>query len=238
MPKVSSTVVIHQPDFIPYLGFFHRLLQTDIWIVLDHIQLNKAGWVHRDKLKTPNGVKWISIPLKKCHLSTRIMDALIAEGPWREKHLNQWHSFYHTTPYWQNILPYLEDIYANSSSTLMGFTMYSIEVMLKLFGIHVPRIIYSSELQPKYTSNALVAELTRKVDSTRYLSGTGARNYFESTPFIEAGVEVFWQHFTHPIYSQPYGPFEPNLSAFDILFNCGIAKSRILLQMALEETSI
>lgn len=226
MNEMSCTVVVHQPDFVPYLGFFHRLLQCDVWVVLDHVQLNKEGWVHRDQIKTAYGVKWLSIPLKKSPLSTSILETEASSVDWRGEHMRKLHEAYGKATHYRAVLPLLKAIYACKSNCLPQFTMHGLTLLLAALDIQVPRILYSSALEPQASSNALVAELTKKAGGTRYLSGLGARNYFNPAPYTEAGVELVWQKFIHPVYPQLHGDFVPCLTCLDLLCNCGVEGAR------------
>ena len=102
-------------------------------------------------------------------------------------------------------------------------------MLSELFDIAVPRV-FASELQCTGTSNKLLVNILRKVGATHYLSGPGARAYFDPAPFVEAGIKVVWQDFEHPVYPQLHGEFIPYLSSIDMLFNCGVSQSRELLR--------
>lgn len=229
MGDPEVTVVVHQPDFIPYLGFFHRLLWADVWVVLDDVQLNREGWVHRDRIKTPYGPKWLSIPLKKGPLQRTIVAVETSSTEWREEHLRKWYDAYSKAPHAKCIMALLEAIYACKSSSLANFTLHSIDILLKTLNIFIPRILRSSEMNVQGSSNALVANLVQQCGGTRYLSGIGAHTYFDPAPYAEAHIEVVWQNFVHPVYPQLHGEFIPSLTTVDTLFNCGIEGTRNLL---------
>lgn len=231
----KKVVVVHQPDFIPYLGFFHRLMQADAWVVLDHVQLNDAGWVHRDKIKTAYGCKWISLPLQKnTHLASINSRLLSITGDWRQQHLAKWQDAYKKSPFFDEVWPHLESIYACKASFLCEFTLHSIEVLLELLDIRLPEQYESHTLGIEDKSNELVAKLVSKVGGTHYLSGVGARDYHDDAPYEAAGIEVIWQNFTHPIYPQLHGEFVPYLTTVDTLFNCGVNGTKEMLRKTLK----
>ena len=228
---MSKVVVIHQPDFIPYLGFFQRLSQCDLFIVLDHVQFSKGGWHNRDMIKAPEGTKWLTIPvqLKGKHFPP-INEVLVASiSDWKASHLDQLGRCYGKAPFFDETFPDVEKIYALESSRLLDYSMRSIRWLMDKFSVNVP-LTFSSELSPTGSSNEMLVDLLQKVGATSYLSGTGARNYFSLEPFQRAGIEVLWQDFTHPVYPQLHGEFVPYLSSIDILFNCGEKKSREILK--------
>jgi hypothetical protein len=102
-------------------------------------------------------------------------------------------------------------------------------MLLRLFDISIPRVL-SSSLEPLGHKNELLVDILRKVGASRYLSGVGARDYFDPVPFERAGIDVAWQEFEHPVYPQLHGEFMPYLSSIDMLFNCGTEESRRILR--------
>ena len=227
-----KTVVIHQPDFLSYLGFFHRLLHVDLFILLDHVQFVTNGsrsWTHRDKIKTANGERWLTVGVKKTPLGTPINELLLANTDWREQSLNLLRENYRNAPYFSALLPRVEALYAMPCERLVEFNVTSLQMLLEWFDIKI-QTVYSSQMQPNGKKNDLLVDLLRKVDATHYLSGIGARNYYEPEPFAAAGIEVRWQDFKHPVYPQQFGDFIPYLSSIDLFFNCGIEQSRQILR--------
>ena len=222
-----KTVVIHQPDFLPYLGFFHRLLRADLFIVLDHVQFvhSNRSWTHRDKIKTAQGERWLTISVVKCPRDTAINKVQLSDNEWRNENLNLLRENYKNTPYFDELFPRLKELYELPVKTLWEFNMASIRMLMEWFSIDVP-ILLSSEMNPQGTKNELLVDLLKKSGATHYLSGIGAADYFEETPFRSAGVEVVWQKFSHPQYPQLHGDFIPYLSSIDLFLNCGIEQSR------------
>lgn len=229
---MKKTVVIHQPDFIPYLGFFHRLLYTDLFIILDDVQFVKSNnsWTHRDKIKTRSGAKWLTISVDKAFRDTPINQITISDSiDWKKQHLDLLIENYKKTPFFHEIFPYLEALYSHHFEKMMDFNIASIKMLLELFKIDI-KIQYSSNLKTSKTKSERLAELLIQVEATHYLSGVGAKAYHDDEPFNKAGIEVVWQDFRHPVYPQLHGEFIPYLSSIDLLFNCGIEKSREILR--------
>ena len=229
----NELVVIHQPDFIPYLGFFDRLQKADIYVVLDCVQYerrNKEAWNNRDRIKTANGVQWLSISTRKAPTDTMINEIIIAEeSKWRKKHINIISMNYKKCPYYNEIMPYIEELYEKPIEKLADFNLESIKMLIKLFDINI-RMIMGSDLKPEGNNNKLNVDIVKKLKCHRYLSGQGARDYHDQSYYDENGIEVVWQKFEHPIYPQPYGDFVPYLSSIDMLFNIGINESRKLIR--------
>lgn len=228
---MKKTVVIHQPDFLPYLGFFHRFLQADLYVALDHVQFvhSNRSWTHRDKIKTARGAQWLTVSVRKTPLDTPIDAVELSDTGWREQNLNLIRENYRAAPYFTAVYPELEALYGLSCSRLVEFTTASIEMIRRLLSIEIPTVA-ARGLDPRGHKNELLIDLLRKVQATHYLSGVGARDYFDAAPFRAAEIEVVWQDFKHPVYPQLHGEFVPYLSSIDLLLNCGVERSREILR--------
>ena len=224
----SKTIVIHQPDFVPYLGFFHRLLHADAFIILDHVRMSKRGWVHRDKIKTPGGEQWVSVPVRGLADSPVINEAEIDRNALYEKLPRMIEASYRKTAYFNDIFPHLLAPF-EAHTKLIDLNMDLIKKLMEWLDIQIP-LTYSSTLGVHSTKSAMNAELVHTLGGTHYLSGVGARDYHEQEPFEKLGIQVVWQDFTHPVYPQAFGEFIPFLSTLDALFNVGIEGTRTLLR--------
>lgn len=230
---MKRNVVIHQPDFAPYLGFFHRFLHADLFIVLDHVQFvtnTSRSWTHRDKIKTASGEKWLTLGVKKPPLGTPINLVELAEDDkWVEGNLALLHENYRKAPAYSEVMPLVEGLYQSRPVRMADFNLRWLEVLADLMEVRIPFVL-SSTLGPQGQKNELLIDLLRKVGATHYLSGNGARAYMDPEKFVDAGIALTWQLFAHPIYPQQFGSFIPNLSILDVLFNCGIVGARDLLR--------
>ena len=230
---MTRTVVIHQPDFMPWLGFFDRLLKADLFIVLDHVQYvsgTSRSWMHRDRIKTPEGARWLSLSVQKAPLGTPIREIRLSpDSGWRRSNLNQIRENYRTAPHFADIFPKVEALYATHHAYLVDMNLATIDLLCSALDIRVERIL-SSSMNPVGSSNEMLVDLLSQSGATHYLSGAGARDYFNPAPFASAGIEVVWQDYVHPVYPQLHGAFVPMLSAIDMLLNCGEERSRKLLR--------
>ncbi len=229
---MNSLTVIHQPDFASYLGFFQRFLHADLYIVLDHVQFvqgTSRSWTHRDKIKTAQGERWLTLGIKKPGLGTAInMVELADDDGWKDRNLDLLRENYRHAPGFSEAFPEIARLYEPSPRYMADFCLHFMNGILDLLGMKIEQV-RSSTLTPTASKNELLIELLQKVGSTRYLSGLGARDYMRPELFEEAGIEVVWQNFTHPTYPQQFGDFIPYLSILDTLLNCGIAGTRDLL---------
>jgi hypothetical protein len=230
---VSRSVVIHQPDFLPWLGYFHRLLKADLFIALDHVQFvtgTSRSWTHRDMIKTPQGAKWLSLRVQKAPFGTPIRDVLLAPGAdWRRDNLNMVRENYRKSPYFDEVFPRLEQLYAQPGETMAEMNLASLDLLEDMLNVKTPRLI-SSQMSPQGASTPMLVDLLKKAGATRYISGQGARAYLETDLFEKAEIELVWQDFRHPVYPQAHGAFIPMLSSIDALFNCGLDGTRKLLR--------
>jgi hypothetical protein len=230
---MTHIAVIHQPDFVPHLGFFQRLLYADTFVLLDtaqYVNATSRSWTNRDRIKGPQGERWLTISVKSAPRETPINKIEISDTVnWRARHLNQLRECYRKSAYFDEIFSHVECLYAKHSVLLVDFTIASIKMLMDLFDIHIDLVLASS-LQARGSSNELLVAILREIGASAYLSGLGARDYFRPEPFAHAGIEVRWQDFVHPEYPQLHGPFISYLSSIDLLFNCGVARSREILR--------
>jgi hypothetical protein len=227
---MSKTVVIHQPDFLPYLGFFHRLLKCDFFVILDHVQFNKRGWHHRDKIKGPQGETWVSIPIKNINKKQKINEAAIDYSTdWRKKHLNKLRSYYGKAKYFDELFFELEEIYKVEYKLMADFNIELLKFLMRAFDVKI-NFSLSSVLNIETMKDYMNIDIVKKVGGTRYLSGIGAKAYTDPDLFRKEGIELVWQDFKHPVYPQLHNDFIPYLSSIDLLFNCGVSKSREILR--------
>ncbi len=217
-----TTVCIHQPDFLPWLGFFHRLKTCDAFVVLDNVQFIRRGWQHRDRIKTAQGPQWLTVPVKKKgRFDQLIGDVEIDETEdWRSKHMKTLESAYARAPFFTELFPKVRGIYAKRHRRLMDLNMDFIRFFCEAFGIEV-ETRFASAMDGAGNKSDLLAALTVAAGGQVYLTGTGSRDYLDEGVFEAAGIKVAWQAFELPEYLQLHGDFAPGLSAIDALLNCG-----------------
>jgi len=222
-----SVICIHQPDFAPYLGFFHRLLLSDHFIFLDNAQFIKGGWQNRDRIKTKNGTTWLTLSINK-KFPQQIDEVTLSEKPqWIEDNLNLLQDSYKQARYFDEVFPLVAAIYRSNHLKMIDLNLAMFKLAFEYFDITLP-VSFASQYPVAATSNARLVSLVRAVDGDVYLTGTGSRDYLDETLFHEAGINVQWQHFKHPIYPQLHHGFEPMLSCLDLFFNCGKESAAVL----------
>lgn len=229
----DKLVVIHQPDFMPYIGFFERLLMADIYVVLDNVQYvrgNQDHWTNRDKIKTQKGERWITVSVQKKPRETKINEILLSENcEWREKCKNILKENYSKAKYYDELMPYVERMFGYQCAYLMDFNLNIINIINKLLDINV-EIIFASIIKAHGCKDELLIDIMKRIGQTQYLSGTGARAYCNEKIYEQNGIRILWQDFEHPVYPQQFGEFIPYLSIIDLLYNCGIEDSRRIIR--------
>jgi hypothetical protein len=215
---------IHQPQYVPYLGFFHKLAHADVLVVLDTVQFQKNGLQNRNKIKSAKGWQWLTVPVSHGH-DSKILDVQIGDhGKFARKHWSTLQSNYGRAPHFAWAAERLRPVLEATWTHLSPLNIQLARVACELLEIKAPHVL-ASDLPSEGESSALLISLCKAVGADAYLSGPGGRGYMDLDLFERAGIQVLWQEFVPPTYPQvfPEAGFVPNLSILDILFNCGEA---------------
>ncbi len=216
-------ISIQQPEFFPWLGYFDKIRQVDAVVFLDNVQFKKRYFENRNRIRMPNNEEgWIRIPVQtKGKYTQNINEVLIDETqPWQRKLMESLRMHYAKSPYWDFIGPDIMDVIQNDWVKLADFNIAIIQLFMKKLGLEKPTIL-GSTLGTTTHGSDLILEICQKVHANFYLSGRDGRSYMDLKPFQDAGVEVDFQDFKHPIYPQMHPGFEPAMSTFDLSCNCG-----------------
>jgi len=211
-----------QPNYLPWIGFFHKVASADLLVLADHVQYSRRGITNRNVIKGPAGPVRLTVPvLTSGQPGVVISEARIDNAsPWRRSHWRTIQTCYGRAPHFASHAEFFESLLAREWTRLAPLNEEIIRYMMRAFGIE-KRILRSSELRPEGAKTELVVSLCRLTGAEVYLSGTGARKYMDEDACRRAGLTVRYQQFRHPVYPQLHGPFLPNLSALDLLFNVG-----------------
>ena len=215
---------IHQPNFLAYLGLFHKIKQADLFVVYDVAQYVRDRFDNRNQIKGANGVVWLTVPVQvKDSFKKRFIDVLLPpDQTWKKKHLRTLEMSYARTPYFKTFFPRIEEIYRRPHERLSELSTDLILLVMEELRI-TTKVTRSSELglDLELQSSEMLIEILQKVGASDYLAGPSGRKYMDMPAFERAGIRCEFQHFTHPVYSQPFGEFVPNLAAIDLVFNEG-----------------
>lgn len=224
-----KTLVVLQPGYLPWLGYFDQLSRSDVFVHYDDVQFDKHGWRNRNRIKTPAGPLWLTVPVRHHRLGKpRIHEVTIdATSGWARKHVASFRQYYAKAPYLQQYLPELEELLHRPWTLLVELDIAVAGLMAGWLGFPAPTMRSSTLGIEGGQSERLIA-LCRQVGATQYLSGDAARDYLDAEAFARQGIDVIWQQYRHPEYPQQHGAFVPYLSAMDLLFNCGDDSGRIV----------
>ncbi|MCX5816460.1 MAG: WbqC family protein [Proteobacteria bacterium] len=218
-------LAIHQPEFLPWLGFFNKMVLADLYVVFDHVQFKKRYFENRNRIVSPNGeISFIGVPVvSKGRYTQAIKDVEIDNTQkWKEKLLKNIVRNYSKAPYFKNYYNQMENIVsAKDYGYLIDFNMAMIEFFRDALGIMTP-MIYSSQLNvDEYKASELILQICILEHAYIYLCGYSGRDYLRQEDFQEKGVYIEWLDYVTPNYNQLCQKFTPYMSTLDLLFNCG-----------------
>jgi len=237
-------VAAHQPNFIPWLGYFDKMQKADLFISVDHVQMERQGYQNRAPIKTGKGARWITVPVVQESRDERIIDKRIdnsREGRfrWSRKMLLALKCAYQPAPHFREFEAALTNILERRWERLRDLNHQLIEFCRGALGIRTP-MLTSSELRISGAKSDMVLNMCREVGADVYLAGSGAsKGYLDVAAFDRAGIRVVWQDFEHPRYTQypSGGAFLEKLSALDLIFNCGAQSARFFAKVPQPQTA-
>jgi hypothetical protein len=219
----DKRVAIIQSSYIPWKGYFDIIRAVDEFVFLDDAQFTKRDWRNRNRIKTPNGVVWMSIPVVTKGRYQQAIDETEIAGPWADKHWRMLQSNYARALYFRDVAPRLEALY----SRVAELTMLSqvnralIAGICEILGIATP-LRWSRDYPVTGSRTDRLLSICAAAQATHYLSGPSARSYMELDKFATAGIEVtFTDYSGYREYPQLHGSFEHGVSVIDLLFNTG-----------------
>ena len=223
-------VAILQSNYIPWKGYFDIIGSVDLFVFHDDLQYTKGDWRNRNKIKTPNGAEWLTVP---CGTSEHrlICEVELPNADWQRKHWNLIRTHYAKAPHFKRYAPFFEGIYLGRVwKNLSDMNQHVIKaISTELLGM-TARFDDSRAYGLKEAKAARVVELLKKVGAGTYLSGPAAKAYLNEADFVQAGIGLEWMDYAgYPEYPQLYPPFEHAVSIIDLLFNAGPDASSLML---------
>jgi len=222
-------VTAHQPAYLPWLGLLHKAAIADTFVLVDTVQFEKDSFINRNKLRTPRGWSWLSVPVSsKGHMTSTMRDLRIMPTPWARKHWTAFRMFYGRVPFFAEHASFLEDTYAQRWELLVDLCEHILIYLFDAFGIGA-ELVRASKLSVVGRKSEFVLDLCRKTGADTFVFGALGRQYTNVDSFRNAGINVVFQDYRHPTYPQAYPGFQPGMNAFDLLMNSGPKSRRILL---------
>ncbi len=221
---MSKVVAIHQPNYLPWIGYFYKMFHADIFVLFDSTQYSKKSWINRNRIKTPTGAGWLTVPvmISKGHKQRICEIEVCNQFNWRNKHSKSIQNFYNSAPFFKYYKDDIEEIYSQSYDKLITINLQFIKMIRKWLNID-NELVLSSEINlRKDESNNL--GICRKLDADVYLSGDGSEGYLKEEVFTNNNINVSYTNFQYPEYLQTFGNYVPNLSIIDTFSNCSIER--------------
>ena len=220
---------IHQLQYWPGLRFFAKMRAADLFIYLDDVQFEKREFQNRNRIRTPRGWQYLTAPVvSKGRFSQKINEVeLDNPADWLKDHLQAVKQNYARAPFFKQYLPAIEELYSRDYRLLADLAIATMDLLKDAFGIKTP-VKFSSEFKIDEVSSARLAKLCAAAGADGYLSGAGAKAYLDPGVFSFAGIKLSWQEFSPRPYPQAFPGFEPDMSALDLLLNCGPRSAEFL----------
>ena len=228
-------VAIHQPHFLPWLGYLHRMAQADLFVLLDHVQFERRNYQNRTMIRMNGEPRWLTVPVLQRSQKERILDKEVDNRPdgskaWGASHFATLRHAYGRAPFFAEYAGAFEALFARPWQRLVDLDQASLDLLREAFGIRTA-LARSSELAVEGARGDLILSICRAVGARTLLAGLGgSRGYLDTQAFARAGMEIRYHDFVHPEYPQcGAAPFSRGLSAIDLLFNAGPASRELLL---------
>ncbi len=223
-------VAAHQPQYMPWLGYFAKIDQADSFVLLDTVQFKKNEWQNRNRIKTAQGPQWLTVPVQY-KFPQKIFEVSINNTiRWQDKQRKTLTTNYSKAPFFDSVSQSLFPVFSEQWDTISALNIFVVKTLLKLVGITTPIHVASDfSSLPEGPDQRLIA-ITKELKGSSYLAGQGGKEYMNLDLYAQAGITIDFQLFEPPVYPQLFGTFEPYLSVLDLLFNCGPSQSLAIIR--------
>ena len=221
----------HQPVYLPWLGFFHKVALADSFVSLDHVQFLKQDWNNRNKIKAQHKTEWLTVPVHRHGYMEKPLTEIEIDNrqPWQRKHWQLIKRSYEKAPFYTQYADFFEEVYrAKQWKTLVELNDFMLPWFFEQLKIST-NITSSSTLNLAKKKSELIGEICVKCHADTYVFGGMGRNYADLSSFEASGINIIFQEYIHPVYPQLHGEFVSNLSILDLLFNCGDESKDVLM---------
>lgn len=222
------TVTIHQPEHLPYFGFLDKINKSDVFVLLDDVDLKKNNFQNRNQILTQNGSKWVSIPIEMKNLENKHINARLIKDNWKINYRNQIVEAYKKYDYFKIGISIVDEMLNLDSNLLIDFNMFYIQKLLDVLSINT-KLIMSSSLSIKTTKTQRLYDICKLLDGSSYLAGQGSIDYLDENIF-KNDIKLIKHNFSHPIYEQKNSnEFIPYMSSLDFIMSVGIDRLKEML---------
>ncbi len=228
-------VAIHQPHFLPWLGYLHRMAQADLFVLLDHVQFERRNYQNRTMIRMNDEPRWLTVPViqnsqKECIVDKRVDNRIDGAKWWAPNHFSTLRHAYREAAHFATYAADFKRLFETRWDRLVDMNQAGLDLLRDAFGIRTP-LARSSELAVEGARADLILSVCKEVGADTLIAGLGgSRGYLDADAFAREGVRIVFHEFHHPEYAQPgNAPFLRGLSSIDMLFNCGARSASLLL---------
>lgn len=228
---MHKSVAIVQSNYIPWKGYFDLINLVDEFIIFDDMQYTRRDWRNRNKIKTPSGLMWLTIPIKvKNRYFQKICESIISDPLWNKKHWKAIRLNYSRTFYFNNFTDIFEELYLGSDEKkLSDLNFRFIKVICNILGID-SKLSWSMDYNLIEGKTERLVDLCKQSGATSYLSGPSAKGYIDEDLFESEGIDLEYINYSmYPEYTQMHPPFEHGVSIIDLIFNEGPNAPKFML---------
>ena len=223
-------VAVHQPQYLPWLGYFDKIRRADVFCYLNDVQYKKNEWQNRNRIKTAQGWQWMTVPVRY-RFPQKVNEVYINNAvEWKKKHLQAMLTNYNRAPYFKQVVVILEDAFSKEWEFISELNVHLIESFKKLLNLEAKKSVCSSGLKLREEPTDRLIDICRALGADTYLAGQGGMEYIDLERFEKNGLKVIVQEFKHPVYPQMFEEFQSHLSIVDLLCNCGPESMNIICE--------
>lgn len=221
-------VAVHQPQYLPWLGYFDKMRRADVFCYLNDVQYKKNEWQNRNRIKTAQNWQWVTVPVRY-HFPEKINQVRINQAvDWRKKHLQALITNYSRAPYFKEYIPIFEDTFSREWEFISELNIHLIESLKGLLDMGEIPSVLSSDFKLSEEPTDRLIDICKALGADTYLAGKGGADYMDLERFEKNKLKVMIQEFAHPVYPQLFDGFQSHLSIVDLLFNCGPESMKII----------
>jgi hypothetical protein len=223
---------ILQPSYLPWLGYFDQIARSEVFVFYDDVQYDKNGWRNRNRIKTANGVQWLTVPVLLKGKEFPLINEVEIDNSqkWVKKHVTAIEQNYKKCKYYDDFI--CEILKDHQWTYLCELNCWLIDSICKFMGLEESKLSFSSCFKKSEDTIQKLINIVKEFYGTHFIEGAAGRNYMDENvinQFKQNDIEVIFQDYQHPVYEQRFGEFVSHLSILDVLFNCGKEKTRMLL---------
>ena len=229
----------HQPVYLPWLGLFHKISLAETFVYFDQVQYLPKDWMNRNKIRTKSGSIWLTVPvLRKGYRDLKTSEIEINNSiNWQKKHFRSISLNYKKSPYFENYIPFFEDVYSRKWKFLGELNEYMLKWFLDELGIKV-NFLNANDFKFQGEKSSLILDMCKELNASTYIFGMLGKDYADVQEFEKNNIGLIFQNYNHPKYSQLYREFISYMSVIDLLFNHGPKSLEIILSNNISQKSI